>query len=241
VIHPIKEIGALLRGKSSCLFIVDAITVLGASPVKMDEWALDVVVGGAQKGLMLPPGLALIALSEKAWEFNAQAKCPRFYFDLRAELIANQKGETRFSSAVSHIRALPIALKQLLKDGLDARYAYVEKLASAARKGGERLGLGLFPAAPSPTLTALSLPEGVDGQKLRRHLEEKYSITVMGGQDQLKGKILRIGHLGYILPNDILDFVEALGFSLQEFGQDVTDEQIQAALECVNVELDMKK
>lgn len=234
VLHPIRDLAAAIRDREDCLFIVDAITVLGAAPLQMDDWGLDVVVGGAQKGLMLPPGLALLALSAKAWRFNAQARTPRFYFDLLAERKANEKGETRFSSAVSHIRAMPLALAPILRPGLSERFAFVQRLADATRAAGRVYGLSQFPTSPSPTLTVWRVPEGVDGGKWRRHLEEKYRITVMGGQDHLKGKILRIGHLGYVLPEDILATVEAVGESLADLGQEeinraVIDEALNVA------------
>lgn len=217
-VHPIREIADLVRRRENTLFIVDAITALGAMPLAMDDWGIDVVVSGSQKAFMLPTGLSFIALSEKAWKFNQSAKCPRFYFDLAQEKKALEKGETFFSSAVSHVRALDIALDSLTDTALSVSIRRCETLAEVTRKAGELYGLKVFSKAPSPAVTALVVPEGIDGAKLRDHLESEYNVTVMGGQDQLKGKIIRIGHLGYITDDDMYATFEALGLALRDLG-----------------------
>jgi aspartate aminotransferase-like enzyme len=216
--NPVRELADVVRRRAHTIFIVDAITALGAMPLAMDDWGLDVVVSGSQKAFMLPTGLAFIALSEKAWGFYKLAKCPKFYFDLGLERKANEKGETHFSSVVAHIRALDVVLDSLVDTALHNTIRRCEKLAEVTRKAGELYGFKVFSQVPSPAVTALAVPEGIDGAKLRDHLEKEYLVTVMGGQDQLKGKIIRIGHMGYITDDDMYATFEALGLALRDLG-----------------------
>jgi aspartate aminotransferase-like enzyme len=216
--NPVREIADLVRRRENTIIIVDAITALGAMPLAMDDWALDVVVSGSQKAFMLPTGLSFISLSEKAWKFNKVAKCPRFYFDLSLEKKSNEKGETHFSSLVPHIRALDVVLDSLIDTALHNTIRRCELLAEVTRKAGELYGFKVFSKSPSPAVTALQVPEGVDGVKLRDHLEKEYLVTVMGGQDQLKGKIIRIGHMGYITDDDMYATFECLGLALHDLG-----------------------
>ena len=168
--------------------MVDAITALGALPLPMDEYGIDVVVSGSQKAFMIPTGLSFIALSEKAWTFNKNAKCPRFYFDIEAEMKANKKGQTFFSSSVSHIKALDMALTHMLEPNLNATIQRTQLLAEATRKSCEILGLSLYSKSPSPAVTAVLLPENIDGQKLRSHIEEKIQCDFCGRPRSIKGK-----------------------------------------------------
>ncbi|MGE3387205.1 MAG: alanine--glyoxylate aminotransferase family protein [Bdellovibrionales bacterium] len=216
--NPVREIAALVKQKSQALVMVDAITGLGAMDLAMDDWGLDVVVAGSQKAFMLPTGLAFIALSEKAWNANKTAKLPRYYFDLAAEKKANQKGQTYFSSANSHLVALDVVFERFQKMGQRLLRKRCELLAEATRAGGEALGLSVYSRSPAPSVTALIVPDKVDGVKLRDHLEKQYNVTVMGGQDQLLGKILRIGHLGYITDEDLIQGMDLLAQSLKDLG-----------------------
>ena len=216
-LHPVKELAEITR-ESGALLLVDGITALGAMDLPMDLWGIDVLVAGSQKAFMLPTGLAFIALSERAWERSVAARCPRFYFDLARERKANESTQTYFSSSVTLIRALDVALNLMLKEGLSSYVRKYTRLAEALRAGGEALGLKIYSKAPSPSVTAFLVPDGLDSEKLRLHLERSYRITVMGGQDQLKGKILRVGTLGYVRPEDILAVVEATGQALKDFG-----------------------
>lgn len=216
VVHPIKELSRVVRAKSHAVFMIDAITALGVMDLPMDDWNLDVVVGGSQKSFMLPAGLGFISLSPKAWDFNTRAKCPRYYWDLQEELKSNKAGQTRFSTPVNLVRGLSAGLEHMLKDGLDANIRKFEKFSRGLRAGGEKLGLTVYAKTPSPSVTAFVTP--VDGEKLRDHLESKYNVTVMGGQDKLKGKIIRIGTLGYINEQDIEATLTALASALTDLG-----------------------
>ena len=218
VLHPIQEIAEIVKAHQNTLFMVDAITAIGSTPLPMDEWGIDVVVAGSQKAFMLPTGLAFVALSEKAWRFQKTSTCPRYYFDLAAEKEANSSGQTHFSSAVSHIRALDVALDFFSDEGLKRSIKRSQLMADVFRAGVKALGLALYSKAPTPAVTAVLLPEEIDGKKLRKHIEEKYNITVMGGQGMLTGKILRVGHLGNISDDDVVATIEALGLSLIDLG-----------------------
>lgn len=210
VTHPIQEIAALIRTMPDCLFLVDAITALGAFPLPMDEWGLDGVVGGSQKAFMLPTGLSFFAFSQKAWKVIEKNPTPRYYFDVRRERAANQKDETFFSSNVTLIRALDVVLELIAAKSLSGLFKEIETRAIFTRKFAQDLGLELYANPPSNSVTALKVPAGVDSQKLRADLEAKYAITIMGGQDQAKGKIIRIGHMGNIEPRQMIELMTAL-------------------------------
>jgi aspartate aminotransferase-like enzyme len=216
-VHPIQELAALVRPRDNTILIVDAITAVGAMPLDMDDWGLDVVIGGSQKAFMLPTGLSFIAMSKKAWRFYETSKIPKFYWDLKPELKSLSKGETHFSSVVPLVRALDVALNFLTGDAKRVTLNRIETLAKATREAAKVLGFSVYSAAPSPSVTALTVPAGVDSQKLRDHIESEYNMTLMGGQDQLKGKILRVGHLGYITNEDMFALFEILALSLKDF------------------------
>lgn len=216
--HPIEALGKLISEYKETLFIVDAITGLGAMPLPMDEWHLDVVISGSQKAFQLPTGLSFIALSAKAWNINKNVKKPDFYFDLRLEKKAIEKGETHFSSVVPLVRALDSVLDGLVDDRLEKAIKRSQLLAQVTRDAGQLLKCPAFSKSPASSVTALMVPEGVDGQALRDLMESKYYVTVMGGQDQLKGKILRIGHLGYITNDDMCATFGVLSLALIELG-----------------------
>lgn len=225
VLHPIEELSKIVSRFPKTLLAVDAITALGVIDLPMDQWKIDIVVAGSQKAFMLPTGLSFISLSQKAWELNKTARCPRYYLDVAKERKANTAQQTYFSSPVSMIRALNVALDIMLQDGLPHYIRRFEKLSHALREAAKVLEFEIYAKAPSPSVTALLTPPGIDSEKLRGHLESKYRITVMGGQDKLKGKILRIGTLGYIREDDIRAVIEALGASLEDMGMNPKTEQ----------------
>jgi len=228
--NPVREIAQITTENSSALVLVDAITGLGAMDLPMDAWGLDVVIGGSQKALMLPTGLSFVALSERAWEANKSAKCPRFYFDIAQEKKAQSKGQTYFSSANSHIVALDVVLSRFQEKGLEWLRNRCAILSEATRAGAKALGLTVFSQIPAPSVTAVGVPSRIDGAALRDHLESTYNVTVMGGQDQLQGKILRIGHLGHITDDDAIAGIELLGQSLVDLRfADITSFKINAA------------
>lgn len=227
VAHPIRELAKVIHAMPKTLFLVDAITALGAYPLPMDDWHIDGIVAGSQKAFMLPTGMSFISFSQKAWGFVENAKCHRYYFDVRKEKKANLAGETFFSSNVACIRALGVVLEMVERQGLQMLFDSIQSRARFTRHFGQALGLTLYAESPSDSVTALALPANIDGQKVRLHLEEKYNITIMGGQDQAKGKIIRIGHMGYIQDDEMLRLIECLGKTLQHFDKNfLSDEKL---------------
>lgn len=220
VAHPIEDLGKLIKNYSQTLFLVDGITALGAYPLPMDAWGIDGVVAGSQKAFMLPTGMSFLSFSKKAWAFVENAQCPRFYFDIRKEKKANAAGETFFSSNVALIRALDVVLDLIQAGGLEKLFRDIHRRAEFTRYFGKKLGFSLYAKAPSDSVTALIVPPQMDGQKIRLHLEQVHEITLMGGQDQAKGKIIRIGHMGYIQDKELWRLVECLGHTLRHFDPD---------------------
>ena len=216
VLHPIQELGEMISKFPDTLFLVDGITAVGAAPLPMDEWKIDGLVAGSQKAFMLPTGLSFLSFSKKAENSFLNSTSPRFYFDLRKEKAANEKGETFYSSSVTLIRALDRALDIMLATSLEDWLKQIKRRADFTNFATFSLRLDLYSNSPSPSLTAIKAPEQVDGAKWRLRLEEKYNLTVMGGQDQLKGKILRIGHMGYITDLDLMAMAQALYHSLED-------------------------
>lgn len=206
-LHPVREMARATRETGSALFCVDAITACGCLPLPMDEWELDVVVAGSQKAFMIPTGLSFISLSERAWSAQSAARASKFYLDLAAERKANDRRETHFSTPTPLVSALNAVLKRMAEAGMNSVYARCQALAEATRLAGESLGLSVFSKSPSPSVTALVVDNS--GQA-RDWLERERNITVMGGQDQLKGKILRVGHMGDIRDGDMIALFAAL-------------------------------
>ncbi|MDG2616471.1 alanine--glyoxylate aminotransferase family protein [Thermoleptolyngbya sichuanensis XZ-Cy5] len=203
------------------LIIVDAVTSLGATNVPIDEWGLDVVASGSQKGFMLPPGLGFVAVGPKAWEAYATAKIPRFYLDLGKYRKDAAKNTTPFTPPVNMFFALQVALKMMQAEGLENIFARHHRQMNATRAAMKALGLPLFAAdgTSSPAITAVA-PVGVESEKIRSVMKKKFDIALAGGQDDLKGKIFRMGHLGFVCDRDILTAVGALEATLIELGYD---------------------
>ncbi|MGQ0810141.1 MAG: pyridoxal-phosphate-dependent aminotransferase family protein, partial [Nitrospiraceae bacterium] len=174
-------------------------------------WGIDVVVTGSQKALMLPPGLAFVSVSEKAWHMADKAKNGAFYFNFKKERESQIKNQTAYTPAVSLIFGLQEVMRMLKAEGLEAVFARHAVLAQAMREGITAAGLALFPKeSPSDALTAISTPEGVDGQAVYKNLRVQYGITAAGGQDHLKGKIFRVSHMGYMDTFDVITTVAAI-------------------------------
>jgi len=221
VYHDIKPLAAVVK-KTDALFVVDAISALAAHDIRTDEWGIDVMIGGSQKGIMLPPGLAFVSVSDKAWKAADTAKTPKFYFNFKKERENLAKNQTNFTSAVTLIIGLNSCIKMLQDEGLQNVFARHERLAKATRAAAGALGLKLFPKeSPSNALTAIEAPPGVDGQEIYKHLREKYGITGAGGQDKLKGKIFRIAHLGYADTFDVISAVAGIEMVLKGLGHPV--------------------
>lgn len=200
-----QDIEALTRAahEHGAILVVDAISGLAADPLLTDRWGVDVVISGSQKALMLPPGLSFISVGSRAWELAKSARLPKFYFDLQKTKKAWQKFDSPFTPAISLVIALRESLKRIQKKGMEKVWKEAEELASFTRKGASRLGLSLFSKAPSSALTAVNVPEGVDGKRLVQTLRGQYGIWVAEGQGELEGKIFRIAHMGYIRKQDI--------------------------------------
>jgi aspartate aminotransferase-like enzyme len=206
-VHPVREMAALVRRHTSALFACDAITAVGCMPLAMDEWDLDVMIAGSQKAFMIPTGLSFIALSERAWAAQAASRLPKYYFDLRAEKKANAQRQTHFSTPTSLLIGLNIVLRRIREAGPEALIKRCRLLAEVTREAGESLGLGVFSRAPADSVTALNC---ADSGRAREWLERERGITIMGGQDQLKGKILRVGHMGDVRDDDMAALLSAL-------------------------------
>ena len=218
VAHDVKAIAQLTKDRDA-ITVVDAITAMGVTNVPMDEWGLDVVVSGSQKGYMLPPGLAFVGVSEKAWGLNATAKCPHFYFDLAKERKGLDTNQTAFTPAVSLIVGLREVLKMVRAETIQGVFARHERLANATREGLKAAGLELFPTGtPSTAVTAVRAPEGIDGQDIYKTLRTKYGVTAAGGQDHLKGKVFRIAQLGYADTFDTIIAVAAVEMAVATLG-----------------------
>lgn len=231
IAHPLKEISQVVQGHPETLLLVDAITALGAYPIPMDEWKIDGLVGGSQKAFMLPTGLSFVCFSQKAWGFIEKCTTPRFYFDVRTEKKANSKGETFFSSSVSLMKALDHVLNMILQKGLPTHFAEIHQRAEWTRKFAQLCGLSLYAKNPSDSLTAILMPDGVDSQKVRLELEQNHHITIMGGQDQAKGKIIRIGHMGYIQDQEMMNLFQSLLTVIRQHKKDwMTDEKADQIL-----------
>ncbi len=215
--HPIEALGKIISAFPETLLLVDAITALGAYPLPMDKWKIDGLVGGSQKAFMLPTGMSFVALSKKAQAYLETAQSQRFYFDLRKEKKANASGETFYSSNVALIRALDWVLQDIESKSLARHFHEIHRRADFIRQFAVKLGFALYSKAPADSVTALLVPASMDGQKIRAHLEEKYQITIMGGQDQAKGKIIRIGHMGFIQDQEQIQLIRSLGKVLHDF------------------------
>jgi aspartate aminotransferase-like enzyme len=221
VYHDVKSLATVVK-KTDALFVVDAISALVAHDIKADEWGIDVMIGGSQKGVMLPPGLAFVSVSDKAWKMADTAKTPKFYFNFKKERENLSKNQTNFTSAVTLIIGLNSCIKMLQDEGLETIFARHDRLARATRAAAAALGLKLFPKeSPSNALTAIEAPAGVDGQAIYKDLRVKYGITGAGGQDKLKGKIFRIAHLGYADTFDVITAVAGIEMVLKGLGHPV--------------------
>ncbi|HUY28745.1 MAG TPA: alanine--glyoxylate aminotransferase family protein [Candidatus Binataceae bacterium] len=218
-IHPIGAIGEVTRRRGAML-IVDGITSVGVFEQKMDQWGVDAFITGSQKALMLPPGLGIVVLSERAAETAKKNRTPKFYFDLPKELKAQRdEHTTAFTPAVSLIMGLNKSMELLHAETLPGVFARHAAMAEATRAAGLALGLALIaPDAPAPGVTGLIVAEGFDSGKLVKYMRDVLGVAVQGGQDQMKGRLVRIGHMGHLTPFDMLIAVSALEAGLKNLG-----------------------
>ena len=224
VLNDVEAIGKIVGPLEDVVLIVDSITGIGAVECKTDEWGLDVVMTGSQKGLMLPPGLAACTVSKKAWKAYERSTLPKFYFDWMSYQKNVAKDTTPFTPAVTLVLGLNESLKMIREEGLDNVIKRHARLAEATRKGVEALGMKLFAPAEGrgSAVTPAWVPDGIDGKKIVSILKNKYGVTIAGGQDDYVGKIIRIGHLGYFGEFDIITTLSALEMTLAELGYEFT-------------------
>lgn len=215
----IKSIAQALKDTDTVL-VVDAISGLGVIDLKTDEWGVDVVVSGSQKGLMLPPGLGFISVSQKAWKLANESKSPRYYFDLRFAKKAWEQTDTPFTTSVSLVVALNVALKMIKTEGLENVFSRCKKMAESVKAAAKALGLKLYAdeSCASSAITAVCVPSGVDGEKLVKTMRDTYGITIAGGQAELKGKVFRIASMGYLNEFDIILALSCLEKVLHQMG-----------------------
>jgi aspartate aminotransferase-like enzyme len=232
--HPVKELAEVAH-KHDRLVVIDGITGVGVFDIKVDEWGLDGLVTGSQKALMLPPGLAFCAFSERALKAAASSKCPKFYFNVLKELKKLKENTTLFTPAVSLMVGLKESLAMMKEEGLQTIFARHAWLAKATQAAVLAIGMKLYAAdSPSPALTAaLSAP--LDGQKVLKVMRDSYGVTIAGGQDEAKGKIFRVSHMGYVDEWNVMLTVAALEKACLELGHKFTmGDGMKAALEVVN-------
>jgi aspartate aminotransferase-like enzyme len=217
--HPIQAIADLVKRYEDKAIVVDAITGIGVFNIPTDAWGLDVVISGSQKALMLPPGLSFATLSDKAWKLVEKSTLPKYYFDFKKELKNTKKNQSSYTPAISLYVGLRESLRMIRSEGLEAVFHRHEKLAEATRRAVKALGLELYaPDSPSDAVTAVKIPGGIDGEKLKDLFFKKFGITVAEGQDRAKGKIIRIAHLGYYERLDMVMVISALEMLLKEMG-----------------------
>ena len=229
--HDIEGITKIVRAQGDeTLLVVDAITGLGTTHLDVDGWGIDVIIGGSQKALMMPPGLAYCAVSDRAWKHMEKTTSPRYYFDLRKERKSAAKGETAYTPATSLFAALGAALdfirgmgKGDLSKGRETLVNNAELCAEMTRAGAKALGLKLYASAPAAALTAITSPDGIDSGKIVKEFRESFDAVVANGQGEMKGKLFRIAHIGYY---DYLDTIGILG-ALEHVLARVTDKSVE--------------
>jgi len=230
VINDLETISSYIRKHEKALSIVDCVTSLGACNVPVDEWKLDVVASGSQKGYMIPPGLSFISMSQKAWEAAEKSNLPKFYLNLKSYRKSLLSNSNPYTPAVNLIFALDEALKMMREEGLDNIFFRHNKHKLAVSNATKALNLKLFADEKylSPSITAIKTGE-MDAEEFRKTIKNKFDILLAGGQDHLKGKIFRVGHLGYVNDRDIITVVSAISNTLVSLGK-ITAQQAGEAL-----------
>ena len=219
VINDLQTIAGHVRAHGTALTIADCVTSLGATNVPMDEWGLDVVGSGSQKGYMMPPGLAFVAMGERAWTAYERSDLPKFYLDLGKYRKSAAADSNPFTPAINLYFALEASLEIMQAEGLEAIFARHDRHRRATQAAMKAIGLPLYAAEGygSPAITAVA-PEGIDAEVLRKKVKDRFDILLAGGQDHLKGKVFRIGHLGFVCDRDVITAVAAIEATLQELG-----------------------
>jgi len=217
VINDLKTISEYIRKHKQALSIIDCVTSIGAFNVPIDEWELDIVASGSQKGYMIPPGLSFISMSDKAWRANELSNLPKFYLDLKSYKKSLINNSNPFTPSVNLMFALDEALRMMKDEGLENIFQKHERHKLAISEAAKKLNLKLFASKESlsPSITAIET-QNFDAESFRKSIQDKYGIQLAGGQDHLKGKIFRVGHLGYINDRDIISAITAIGLTLYE-------------------------
>ncbi|MGB3298574.1 MAG: alanine--glyoxylate aminotransferase family protein [Phormidesmis sp.] len=232
VLNDLEAINKVVKANSDALIIVDAVTSLGSYNIPVDEWGIDVIGSGSQKGFMLPPGMGFITASEKAWAAYETATLPKFYLDLGKYRKAAGKKSTPFTPPVNLYFGMKVALEMMKAEGLESIFARHTRHKEATRAAMKALGLPLF--APdthaSPAVTSV-VPEGVEAEKIRSVMKQRFDIALAGGQDHMSGKMFRMGHLGFVSDRDILCAISALEATLQALGHKTPNSGVIAASE----------
>ena len=220
VINDLKSINNEVKNHGKAISIVDCVTSLGACNIPMDEWGIDVIASGSQKGYMIPPGLSFVAMSKRAWEANNQSNLPRFYLDLKQYLKTANNNSNPFTPAVNLYFALEASLTMMQKEGLNNIFTRHARHKKATQEGIKAMGLNLFTKENfgSPAITDVN-PGNIDAEAIRTIIKNDYDILLAGGQDHLKGKIFRIGHLGFVNDRDIISVISALESTLYKLGK----------------------
>jgi len=222
ITNPVEDLARVVREECpDALLVVDAISSLGLVPLPVDEWDLDVVLTASQKGFMTPPGLAFLSVSPRAWKAYETARMPRFYFDVGKARSYYQRGQTPFTPALSLFYGLEVGLRRILSEGLERVFERHARLGALCRERVKSLGLSLLAhdeRYASNTVTAVRLPEGVDGKQVTERLRTEFGVVLAGGQQDLAGRIVRIGHMGWVTEAEVEEAVSALGRVLQTMG-----------------------
>jgi aspartate aminotransferase-like enzyme len=235
--HDVRAMGAAVK-KTDAIFVVDAITGLGTMPLEIDSWGLDIVIGGSQKAFMVPPGLAFLSISEKAWANMEAAKLPRYYFDLKRERKYAASGESAWTASTALMLALNEALQYIKGIGMPALIDNAAQLARATREACRALGLELFAAEnPSASVTAVKAPDGLDSGVIVKEFRQRFGSIIANGQGEMKGRIFRIAHLGYFDVADLFAVMAELELILYANGIPVTLGTGVAAIQRVYAEI----
>jgi aspartate aminotransferase-like enzyme len=239
--HDVRRMGEAVK-KTGAIFVVDAITGLGTMPLDIDAWGLDIVIGGSQKAFMVPPGLAFLSISPKAWAHMEHAKLPRYYFNLKRERKYAASGESAWTASTALMLALNEALQYITSIGMATLIANAEQLARATREACLALGLELFAANnPSASVTAVKAPEGLDSGVIVKEFRQRFGAIIANGQGEMKGRIFRIAHLGYFDAADLFAVIAELELILYAKGIPVTLGTGVAAVQRVYTEIHITK
>jgi aspartate aminotransferase-like enzyme len=217
VVHDVKALGEVVR-ETDTLLVIDAISGLGTMELKPDDWAVDIVVAGSQKALMIPPGLAFLSVSDKAWKVIEANESHRYYFDLPGARERLKSWNSRFTPALALVTALDKSLALIKDEGIENVWARHYLLGQACRAGAETLGLELFAKRPADGLTAVCMPEGLDAYQVYKRLLEKYGVTVGTGHTRIRNRVIRLAHLGYAGKFDVILGLASLEMVLKEMG-----------------------